>query len=104
MMTLPSEIADEATALFDDTRLDAVDVEEHAAFVIARVLDRGTLKSVRALVRLYGLDRIRAFFVDGGARQLSRRTVPLWASLLELPRDTCTPKSSPAHRSPYWTD
>ncbi|MBI4702286.1 MAG: hypothetical protein HY744_14265 [Deltaproteobacteria bacterium] len=103
-MHLPPQLASERTVLFDDVRLESIEPERHADFVIARVLERGTLDSVVALVGYYGRDRIRRFFLDGGALQLSRRTVPLWAALLELPADSCTPRSSPRRRSPYWSD
>ena len=103
-MDLPREIAEDRTALFDDVRFESIEPERHADFVIARVLDRGTLDSVAALVRYYGRDRLRRFFLEGGALQLSRRTVPLWAALLELPADSCTPRSSSRRRSPYWSD
>ena len=95
---------EESAALFDDTRFDDIDPDKHTAFVIARVLDRGTLRSVAALVRYYGLERIRDFFRGGGARQLSSRTLPLWTAFLNLSREECTPESSPPTRSPFWMD
>ena len=104
MVRLPKAILDEAGLLFEDVSPEAVDPEVHADFVIARVLDRGTLASVAGLVRFYGADRLRRFFREGGARQLQRRTVPLWAAFLNLTQDECTPRSSAHGRSPYWTD
>lgn len=102
-MPLPDEILAEATALFHDVRAEDIDPEAHAPFVIARVLDRGTLRSVKALRRFYGPERIRRFFREGGAARVSRRTVPLWAAFLQLTPDECTPKSSPRPSSPSWT-
>jgi hypothetical protein len=84
MPGLPPEILDEASVLFEDVRLRDVDPEAYAAFVIARVLDRGTMRSVAALVRYYGRERIADFFREGGTRQVSPRTVPLWAAHLKL--------------------
>ena len=55
-MPLPDEVLAEATALFHDVRAEDIDPEVHAPFVIARVLDRGTLRSVKALLRFYGRD------------------------------------------------
>ena len=101
---LPREILDESAVLFHDVRPEAIDAEAHATFVIARVLDRGSVASVRALLRHYGLEGIRAFFRGGGAATLSRRTVPLWAAYLNLTPDECTPRSSPRRSSPFWTD
>ena len=102
-MPLPREILDESSVLFPDVRPEDVDPEAHAAFVIARVLDHGTVRSVRALLRYYGSDRIRAFFREGGAGRVSPRTVPLWVAFLNLAPDECTPRSSPRPSSPFWT-
>ena len=103
MMPLPHEILDEASVLFRDVRPQDVDPDGHAAFVIARVLDHGTVRSVGALLRYYGPDRLRAFFREGGAARVSRRTVPLWAAFLKLAPDECIPRFSPRLKSPFWT-
>jgi hypothetical protein len=102
-MPLPDEILDEAPVLFHDVRPADIDPERHAPFVIARVLDHGTMRSVTALLRYYGRDRVRRFFCDGGLDRLSRRTVPLWLAFLGLSRDECTPQSSLSRSSPFWT-
>jgi hypothetical protein len=99
---LPDEILDEAPVLFEDVRLRDIEPEEHAPFVIARVLDRGTMRSVAALMRYYGRSRITAFFREGGALQVSPRTLPLWALYLNLSEEECTRRSSPRIRSPFW--
>jgi len=102
-MSLPREILDEAAVLFRDVRPEDVDSEAHAAFVIARVLDLGTVRSVRALFRHYGRDRIRTFFGEGGVTRVSGRTVALWTAFFNLKTDECIPKSSPRRSSPFWT-
>ncbi len=104
MPALPGDILAETPALFDDVRPEAIDLEAHAPFVIARVLDRGTMRSVSALVRTYGMDRIERFFTDGGASQVSRRTLALWRAFFGLSEEQCTSTSSPRIRSPFWTD
>jgi hypothetical protein len=101
---LPSEILSEARSLFEDVRPEDIDAGAHAPFVIARVLDRGTVRSVAALLRLYGEDRIAAFLREGGTSQVSPRTVPLWRAYLKLSEEECTPRSSARSRSPYCTD
>jgi hypothetical protein len=102
-MPLPDEILTEAAVLFHDVRAEDIDPEAHAGFVIARVLDHGTLASVRALLRHYGRERIRGFFRQGGSERISRRTVPLWAAFLGLAPDECSPRSSLRRSSPFWT-
>ncbi|HYU16606.1 MAG TPA: hypothetical protein VEL05_11060 [Candidatus Acidoferrum sp.] len=104
MASLPREILDEAQVLFHDVRPGDMDPERHASFVIARVLDRGSMESVRALLRHYGVEGIREFFRQGGAGRVSRRTIPLWAAYLQLTEDECAPRSSPNRSSPFWTD
>jgi hypothetical protein len=101
-MALPNEILAEATTLFHDVRVEDIDPEAHAPFVIARVLDRGTMLSVSALVRYYGKDRIRRFFREGGTTRVSRRTVPLWMAYLDLSPEECTPRSSPRRSARSW--
>jgi hypothetical protein len=100
---LPEEILAESTALFHDTRAQDIDPKTHAAFVIARVLDRGTLLSVGALLRYYGRERIRSFLREGGTERVSRRTVPLWTAFLQISPEECTPRSSPHRSSRFWT-
>jgi hypothetical protein len=99
---LPAEIQAEANTLFHDTRLADIDPEAHAAFVIERVLERGTMRSVRALVHSYGQDRLRQFLRDGGASRISPRTLRLWQLYLKLSDAECTPRSSPRIKSPFW--
>jgi len=101
-VSLPIEILDESSVLFHDVRTEDIDPEQHAAFVIARVLDHGTMRSVTSLLRYYGPDRIRAFFRAGGADRVSRRTVPLWMAVLGLTPDECIPTFSRRRRSPFW--
>ena len=104
MHRLPEAIRSEAPCLFEDVRLEDIDLVRHAAFVIARVLDRGTLRSVAALVRFYGRERVKKFFLEGGARQVSRRTVPLWAAYLGVSGSDCTSGSSRRPSSSFWPD
>lgn len=101
-MSLPAEIREEAPALFHDLRIDDVDAEAHADFVIGRVLDRGTMRSVRALYRYYGAPRIREFFERGGGDRVSARTRALWLDYFGLDGTKCTKRSSPRIKSPFF--
>ncbi len=102
-MPLPDEILEEAAVLFHDARVEDIDPEVHAPFVIARVLDQGTLRSVDGLLRYYGRDRVRRFLCEGGTARISRRTAPLWIAFLDIKPEECTRKFSPRVRSPFWT-
>ena len=81
-----------------------VDPIAHADFVIARVLERGTLRSVRALLRAYGVEGVRRFFRESGVDQVSARTVSLWMAYLHLRPDECTSRSSRMPSARYWND
>lgn len=103
MATLPQEIRQEARRLFHDVRVDDVDPERHADFVIARVLDCGTMRSVRSLHRYYGGARIRRFFEEGGADRVTAPTRALWLDYFDLDEAQCTKRSSRRIKSPFWT-
>jgi len=90
---LPEQIRADHS-LFWDALPDSIDPEAHAPYVIARVLNLGTLVQIRALERFYGRDRIRTFFLDGGLRQVDARTAAFWLLVLELDRETCEQRSS----------
>lgn len=102
--TVPKAISDEAGILFHDTRLADIDVELHAPFIIRRVLDRGTLTSVRALLAHYGEERVRAYLVAGGLARLDRRTASLWRAYFGITEGECTSKSSLPRKSAFWSD
>ena len=100
---MPPEIQREASVLFHDVRLADVDPDAHDRFVIERVLERGSLESVRALVRSYGEERLRRFFREGGMRRVSPPTARLWLNYLGLTEQECTPRSSRrVSRWPFW--
>ncbi len=102
-MALPAEILAERTVLFHDTRVDQIEPVLHAEFVVTRVLDRGTLRSVSALLKYYGRDRVRDILVDGGLARISKRTAPLWIAFLQLTPEECASKPSLRLSSPFWT-
>jgi len=101
--SLPDPILRESRALFHDVRPADIDPEKHAAFVIARVLDRGTLGSVRALLGFYGTDRLRAFLVGSQAYRVAPRTAAFWRAFLGVSEPSCTQRSSFPRSSRFWT-
>lgn len=48
-----------STRLFWDVAPEAIDPDQHAPHIIARVAERGTLDEFKACVAYYGLDRVR---------------------------------------------
>jgi len=102
MAPLPPELLAEAGRLFHDVNPDFVDAEGNSHFVMARVLDRGTMPSVRALFEHYGSARILDFLKSGGVHRLAPRSIPLWLSYFNLDLAACVPKPSIRHSSNYW--
>lgn len=66
----------------------SISLEEHAEFLIGRVLASGSLAQVDWLRKYYGDKRIREVLVaPGGVRHLSARDVQHWTVVLGLPED-----------------
>ena len=100
-LMLPEEIRADRS-LFWDAAPDSIDPEGHAPYVIARVLNLGTLAQVHALQRFYGRARLSSFFLDGGLRQVDDRTAAFWLLVLGLDRETCERRSSAPPRPASW--
>jgi hypothetical protein len=60
-----------------------IDLERDANYVIARIVEHGTLSELRWVVRKYGLERIHRFFRDVGHPELSKRTLGFWRALFK---------------------
>ena len=70
--------------LFWDTDETTLDSEKHARFIIERVLTRGRLKDWFALVRFYGLERIKQEAMK--VRYLDQVTLSFCSSLFNVPK------------------
>ena len=88
--------------LFWDCRPESVDIEAHAALVLERILEYGTLASARWALEAYGADRIRQFLRTRGTPNLSRKTLSFWAALLDLEGEPCFRPSSLKRNRPLW--
>jgi hypothetical protein len=64
--------------IFWDVDFDALDLEIHADGILARVLERGRLEDVHAILDLYGEARIFDFFRRAGGPDMSDRTRAFW--------------------------
>jgi len=71
--------------LFWDTDPGAIRAGEHDAFLIARVMDRGTLTDVKLAWTFYGPDAIRGALI--AAPCLDAKTIAFFANQFDLPRD-----------------
>jgi len=69
--------------LFWDADLAGLDVERDAPYVLARVLEHGTLRDVKWALRVYGAERIHRFFREVGHPELSDRTLSFWRAFFK---------------------
>jgi Family of unknown function (DUF6922) len=69
--------------IFWDVDFDELEPEKHADGILARVLERGRLEDVRAILDLYGERRILEFFRHGGGPDLSDRTRQFWRAFFQ---------------------
>jgi uncharacterized protein DUF6922 len=95
-------IPPEARPLFWDCRPDQLDLETHAPFILGRVLEYGSLASVRWAIDIYGTERIKTFLRERGRRTLSRKTLAFWTLILGLEAEPCFEKSSLTRSRIFW--
>jgi len=70
--------------MFWDVDFDGLEVERHANFLLARVLEFGDMPAVRWLLATYGEDDIHRFFRDVGHPELSARTIAFWRAYFRV--------------------
>lgn len=80
---------------FWDVDFDNLEVKKHASFVIKRVLDRGNLRDIRWLVKIYGKAAIKKVVMS--TRDLARPTCNFWADVLGLDKSKI-----PCLQKPYF--
>lgn len=73
-------------SLFWDVDPEQVDPETHGQFVIARVMDRGTLRDVKAAWNYYGQERVQQALLN--ATSLHKKTIAFFANQFGLSRDS----------------
>jgi len=89
--------------LFWEIDPSRIDEQRDANFVIARVLEHGTLADVAWLRRRYGFDRIHAFFRDAGSPELSPRTISFWRAFFRASDESwAKPKSWRKRSAELW--
>jgi hypothetical protein len=71
--------------LFWDVDYDNIDFEDHARFVIGRVVMRGNLDDWNALKEFYGLEKIGSEVVN--IRYLDKRTLSYLSAILNIKKE-----------------
>jgi hypothetical protein len=97
-VTLPPSLL----PLLWDCRPETIDAETHAAFILERTLEYGSLAAVRWAMEAYGPERIKGFLRGRGLRTLSRKTLRFWTMLLGIEGEVCFERSSLARSRVFW--
>jgi hypothetical protein len=97
-MSFPQFIGRLSRHVFWDTDPASIDPERHENFVIARVMDRGTLDDVRAAWDFYGAERVQTALLQ--APSLGAKTISFFANQFDLPREAFR---AFRHRDAHWT-
>lgn len=71
--------------LFWDTDINQIDFQEHARFVIHRVITRGDLKDWVQIREFYGLECIKNHILN--MRDLDKRTLSLFSTYFNIKRE-----------------
>jgi hypothetical protein len=70
--------------LFWDMDYNELDFDQHAAFIIIRVMEHGTKEEVRAIWNYFGAETIKKHLLS--ARALSPKTISYFANLFKVNR------------------
>ena len=85
-MTAAASFLDQLSEhLFWDVDRSSIDPESNAAFLLPRIMDRGTMTDVQAAWSYYGADRTQELLTN--APSLTRKTIAFFANQFELPRE-----------------
>ncbi len=71
-------------SLFWDVNLSKLDLDQHAAFIIVRTMERGTREEVRTIWNYYGESTIKKHLLE--ARSLHRKTISYFANKFHVSR------------------
>lgn len=74
-----------ARPFFQEYTVDLLDVDQHAALIIERILAYGSRTEVRWLLDIYGREQVRGWVARSGLARLSRRRYHLWCFVFDLP-------------------
>jgi hypothetical protein len=69
-------------SLFWDVKIESIDIEKHARFIIERVISRGNLQNWNLLKEIYGKEKIKNEAVQ--IKSLDRKTVSFLSAYFDL--------------------
>ena len=71
-------------SLFWDTDVQTIDLEQHKAFIIERILMRGRLEEARAMMAFYGKKAVEQVVLE--ARYLDKITLSFCSAIFNIPK------------------
>jgi len=69
--------------LFWDVKLESIDLEQHAKFIVERILQRGTWEEFKATIDFYGKQKVKSIIKR--LRYLDDRTLHFCHTYFEIP-------------------
>ncbi len=87
--------------LFWDTRLESIDLEANAPYVVQRVLEYGQLGDWQLLVAYYGLDRIGQ--ISTRLRTLEAKALSFVSLVTSIPIESFRCYTSKQSNQKHWT-
>lgn len=75
-------LPEEVRWLFWEHDVDALDTEQHASSILARILEYGRMRDVRWAIDHYGIEGIHRFLREVGHPELHPRTLSFWRAVL----------------------
>lgn len=89
--------------LFWETSPNRIDLDRDSDYVLARVLEFGTMRDVRWAIRHYGREGLVQFFRHTRHPEISERTRAFWRVALNAEDETwATPSAFRQNSSAYW--
>ena len=100
-----SQLPESLRWLFWDVDFDALDTATQADAILPRVLENGRLEDVRALLALYGTDRVLRFFRETAHPLISERTRGFWRAFFHAENEPwATPPAFRTNSAAPWID
>ena len=79
------QIPPSAAPFFQEYSFSSLDIRQHAALIIERILAYGNRAEVQWLLATYGRPAVRDWVAQEGINRLSWRRFHLWCLVFEIP-------------------
>jgi hypothetical protein len=80
-----THIPSSAAPFFQEYRIANLDIQQHAALIMERILAYGNRAEVQWLLATYGRQAVREWVAQAGQRRLSWRRFHLWCLVFDIP-------------------